>query len=104
MAQAQIFLREGVYIPAVIPWLFAHKGVACGMQPHDRAEYAKLHPPEIKLVVFLALMMAADIVAPPSITRIGCIGGKIWLEVEHLPADFRIARKAKRIAMAANLA
>ena len=49
------------------------------------------------------IFKAADIVAPPSITRIGCIGGKIWLEVEHLPADFRIARKAKRIAMAANL-
>ena len=93
MAQAQDIPSRGRIHPSGNSMALCHKGVACGMQPHDRAEYAKLHPPEIKLVVFLALMMAADIVAPPSITRIGCIGGKIWLEVEHLQLIFESPEK-----------
>ena len=102
MTQAQIFLGERGYVPAVVPWLFAHKGIVRGVQSHDRTEYAQLHPAQIELIIFFPLMMAADVMAPPGIARVGSVGGEIRLKIEHLPTDLGVAGKAKRIAVAAD--
>ena len=73
------------------------------MKAHNRAEFAELYPADIKLIVPGAELMTADVMTPPCIADIGCVRGKIRLEIKTLPADYGIARKAERIAVRADL-
>ena len=73
------------------------------MKAHNRAEFAELYPADIKLIVPGAELMTADVMTPPCIADIGCVCGKIRLEIKTLPADYGIARKAERIAVRADL-
>jgi hypothetical protein len=82
MTESEILGSNLLYGATVIPRLLTCKFIICRVESHNRAEYTKLYPTNVKLVILLAHTMTTDIVAPPRICHIGCGSGKCGLIFE----------------------
>ena len=101
MAQAQGGAGGALGGRAAPPGAALVIGVVGAVHAQDGAEDAVLDPARVQLIVFDAAHVPADIVAPPAVAHVGSRGSEARLEVQRLPADHRIARKADRVAMVA---
>ena len=71
MPQFQAFAHDPFGHGIVVPRFFIDKQTAGRVQPIDRREYAVLHPARCQVVIPVSVKMAADIMAPPSVTDVG---------------------------------
>ena len=74
-------------ISVIVPGFFIYKMLITAVQTTYRREYTKLHPSARKFCISYAKHMSADIVAPPSVARIGSCGREIRLEVQGFPCN-----------------
>ena len=61
------------------------------MEAKDGRKAAELDPSGSQLRVVDTSSVAADVVAPPSVSDIGCCGSELGLEVQTGPLNMRIA-------------
>ena len=99
VAKTQEFFRNPAYSTTAFPGLFPHKFRIGRMQAVNWAEHPNLQPPQVKFIILVTKLMAADIVTPPTVAGIGGRSGKIWLKIQALPGCEGITGEAQRIPM-----
>ena len=104
MPQAQKFLRDQAAAVGIKPRLFGHNGVACGMQTVYGIKHAELQKAHVQFFVLRAVVVPADIVAPPRIADVACRRRKVRKIAKRFPSDRGIPRKTERIPMRARAA
>ena len=104
MPQFQAFAHDPFGHGIVVPRFFIDKRTAGRVQTIDRREYAVLHPARRQVVVTVSVKMAADIMAPPSVTDVGGSGSKLRLIIQRFPCYDCITRESNRITLTARTA
>ena len=101
MAQGQETTHGPLRVGAELPRLLAGEHLVRAVQAHNGGEYTKLHPAGGQFIFPVTVAVAANVMAPPAITYIGCGSGKIRLIVQRFPGNKGTAGESDGIAVAA---
>ena len=101
MAQGQEAAHDALGIRAELPGFLAGKNLIRAMQAHNGRKHAVLHPAGGQFVFPVAVAVAADIVAPPSVSHVGGRSGKPRLVIQRLPRNKGASGETDGIAMTA---
>ena len=100
MAQFQIPFHHFFGSRGVIPRFLSRKRTVGTVQAHNGGENAELHPAHRQLFVPVTVHMAADVMAPPAIPCVACVGREVGLKVQGFPGDDGVPGKAHGIPVA----